>query len=521
MPLSRKDTDFAYAPIVLMTPRQVPLERTLGNLVLYLHTGGKALSSAYKTIKLVELMEHLRREFDLPETSIPVMRRWLLDEFLELDPKTPSLREAAVSGAYPLHATAIKLQKGRAYKDYRTGAFIYSVLLQHDQVRRDLKDFFWQGMEDRRERDKLDLQTLFLVQALDDAPMRTFKTVFDEPELSAPYCRAHSALLANDLRRLLLYKDVMPRREVIRYLLALQGFHLSLYYLRLFRAIPKLLQTGKSCDGSCRLEGPEPACTFHFRFFLDASDEYKSRGAELASAEVQRVYALMGPYVKAHLTIKKLAEFGEEWARLGRLGRPNPERLAEIVALRQHPDLQQWADHRTLNVLEDDEVLESRLAGMGAVTRNPFDRYIELIFPEVFKRQGKHLREALDAFAGKNKPYGFMRAGSGRRRRFVMSSGLLELLVQLAMVDYDEDTGRIYQRNLTVTELLDWLDQRYGLLIDDTSAGDAGFEVERAARENLAHFKAKLHELGFFVGLSDASNVQYVRPRFELEGTVA
>ena len=44
MPLSKEDKAFAYGPISIITPRQVPLERTLGNVILYLETGGRPLS---------------------------------------------------------------------------------------------------------------------------------------------------------------------------------------------------------------------------------------------------------------------------------------------------------------------------------------------------------------------------------------------------------------------------------------------------------------------------------------------
>lgn len=520
MPLNKSDKAFAYGPICVINPRQVPLERTLGNLILYLETGGRPLSPARKTITLAELMEHLRTQFDIREKGLPTLQRWLLSEFIETEPGSPSLRQASITGGYPIHATAIKLQMSTAYRDFQSGLFVYSVLLQHDQVRRDLKDFFWTGLEEPEDRKRLDIETLFFVQALDEAQVRTPKHLFEEPEIPQPYCRGGAALFANDVRRLLLYKDVVPRREFIRYLIALMGFHIALYYLRLLRAIPSLLETGRSCDQSCQPRGLLPPCPFQCPVFLDASDDYKSKGAQLAQAEVDRVYGLIPAYVRAHLSIKKLAEFGEEWATLGRLGGPAPETLADVVALRQHPELPQWADHRILNVLADDEALQARFAEIKALTQDSFARYVELIFPDVFRLQGGRVREALDTFAGKNKPYGFMRAGRGHRRRFALSTGLLELLIQLAVVDYDEDTGHIFQRNLTVTELLDWLDQRYGLLIDRTAQGQTGFDVERAMRENLAHFKSMLRELGYFIGLSDASNVQYVTPRFELEGTI-
>jgi len=521
LPLNKSDKAFAYGPISVINPRQVPLERTLGSLILYLETGGRPLSPARKTITLRELMDHLQAQFDIREKGLPTLQRWLLSEFIEMEPGSRSLREASIAGGQPIHATAIKLQKGTTYSDFGSGLFVYSVLLQHDQVRRDLKDFFWTGLEESEDRKKLDIETLFFVQALDQAKVRTPKHLFEQPQIPQPYCRGGAALFANDVRRLLLYKDVVPRREFIRYLTALMGFHIALYYLRLLRAIPRLLDTGRSCDDYCRPNGLVPSCPFRHRLFVDASDDYKSRGAQLAQAEVDRVYGLVPAYLRAHLSIKKLAEFGEEWATLEQFGGPVPRTLPDVVKLRRHPQLPQWANHRTLNVLADDAVLKARYEEIKALTEDSFDRYVELIFPDVFRRQGRLLREALDAYAGKNKPYGFMRAGQGRRRRFAMSTGLLELLIQLAVVDYDEDTGHIFQRNLTVTELLDWLDQRYGLLIDRTAHGETGFDIERATRENLAHFKSTLRELGYFIGLSDASNVQYVTPRFELEGTTA
>src|SRR5438046_3729163 len=65
-------------------------------------------------------------------------------------------------------------------------------------------------------------------------------------------CPAQQQLLINDTARLLVYKDVIPRRELVHYLISLFSFHSALYCLRTFALVLKLVETKKYRCGKCK-----------------------------------------------------------------------------------------------------------------------------------------------------------------------------------------------------------------------------------------------------------------------------
>src|SRR5439155_25133029 len=91
---------------------------------------------------------------------------------------------------------------------------------------------------------KLDVETLFLLRLLEN-----FKADLPDNRKKVPthvfLCPAQQQLLINDTARLLVYKDVIPRRELIQYLISLLSFHAALYCLRSFALILKLIETKK------------------------------------------------------------------------------------------------------------------------------------------------------------------------------------------------------------------------------------------------------------------------------------
>jgi hypothetical protein len=60
-------------------------------------------------------------------------------------------------------------------------------------------------------------------------------------------------VLTDTAKRLLVYKDAIPRRELIQYLISLFSFHAALYGLRTFSLVLKLVDSKKyhmARDGS-------------------------------------------------------------------------------------------------------------------------------------------------------------------------------------------------------------------------------------------------------------------------------
>jgi hypothetical protein len=74
----------------------------------------------------------------------------------------------------------------------------------------------------------------------------------------------------------------------------------------------------------------------------------------------------------------------------------------------------------------------------------------------------------------------------------------------------------LYTRPIQITEFVKWLKERYGILIRDFGDDHDSIEIAQALDANFDAMKNRLRQLGFFVDLSDASNSQVIRPRFDL-----
>jgi hypothetical protein len=73
-----------------------------------------------------------------------------------------------------------------------------------------------------------------------------------------------------------------------------------------------------------------------------------------------------------------------------------------------------------------------------------------------------------------------------------------------------------YTKPITITEFVQWLGNRYGILVDTTRTLNDNPEVASALEINYSALKDRLRQLGFFTDLSDASISQVIRPRFPI-----
>jgi len=122
----------------------------------------------------------------------------------------------------------------------------------------------------------------------------------------------------------------------------------------------------------------------------------------------------------------------------------------------------------------------------------------------------------VDSLTQKNRPGGFLRQTVGSRapRWFVMSSGLLETLAQIAVVERNE--GRLDTRPVLLDDFVTWLRRRYGFVIYAPTHREVPPDEYAAWQQNERALRDRLHEIGFFVDLSDAYNSQTLRPRYQL-----
>src|SRR5690606_34946937 len=109
-----------------------------------------------------------------------------------------------------------------------------------------LKKFFFEGVDSATgqltKSDALDVETAALLNALRAGDMVDDKAKHDSREVVNPCCIGSADIMADDVIRLLTYRDVIPRSVLVEYLKILIAFHLALYHLRLLKLLPALVR---------------------------------------------------------------------------------------------------------------------------------------------------------------------------------------------------------------------------------------------------------------------------------------
>jgi len=119
----------------------------------------------------------------------------------------------------------------------------------------------------------------------------------------------------------------------------------------------------------------------------------------------------------------------------------------------------------------------------------------------------------------KNTETAFIVDGKGKKhpRRAVLGPRLLETLVQLLVLENDNNI--FISKALSIDELMEKLKIRYGIIINglnESRFADTDIQVNLAFKENIAAFKNKLRQIGFYTDLSDANILQKIRPRYKI-----
>jgi hypothetical protein len=118
------------------------------------------------------------------------------------------------------------------------------------------------------------------------------------------------------------------------------------------------------------------------------------------------------------------------------------------------------------------------------------------------------------------KPHGVLRGTTLSRKswRYAPTNDVLAMFVQLVATrlspPQDRDGGERELQPIRLQEFLQFLDQRFGILVDRPPAAFQGAEYTAAARENLRAMLRRLRQMGIFRDLSDDFTVQRLHPPY-------
>jgi hypothetical protein len=475
--------------------------------------------------KIAELAHEIERRsnesFRGFEDAEGAAETWLRADLVTTLRRTPE----TFTVARPVHALATRIRSvDRQTDDSSASLAIYSWLDHVDrELLSDLREFINVDVEE----EEVDLATYALALLGNEQPPDIVRS--DSPrEIPRPVCLGQAKTYAEDVRRLLAYRVSIPRAALVDHLRRLTGFHLGIYFLRLFRAVVEVEQTGdRSCE-ACR-EGRIPAsetCPYRLETLADCGEDARSRVAKLAESSWSIQEDYLARYIRSHLALKKLHEFAEHLAK-NRPAEAVPfSTLSEIAAVEHavRPELidlffDQWIEQLVAGSGSEEEAarvgeLEREYRSMGL---SPFRVYVALLAHSSERRWFNYHRYLLDSLFAKNSSDGMLRQplGGKRRRRVALGAALLETLALIAVVD--ESENGYFTRPLRVDQLIERLEKRYDLLVGRPPQDlAADLEANREVAGNVDRFKARLRETGLFTDLSDAFLAQLVRPRHSL-----
>jgi hypothetical protein len=548
MGLSKLDKAFFLAKITYVDFKHIEIDRALLNFFPLLKFDG--YPGKVKSAAILLTIEKFLEEFTSEENQDKfigfaehqdIVKKWLETDLLDLVNRGKA-GEAVVSPR-PLHGNAYKYRNSKYARDYGSSEQIFWMLYharkKGQSVRDALKDFIFAGLDRQTDRilmsENIDVETQAILH-FDNQVKRDTKESSREPSRYHPLCIGQADLLADDILRLLVYEKYMPRSLLVDYLKTLLSFHLGLFHLRLLKLLPALVErTGSDpiCE-SCPMtpENPLPHgnCQHRIGLVVDMGDPSNPHMRELATKSAETHYRRIPDYIQAHFITKKLDELATYLHKRGKLSPAKEDfSVSEILQLlnsspANQKEREDFAKARIQQLQEryqqgKDSSIPPEIEKIIKMGLGEFDTYIEILVA----LQGSKLREALvkclDSLLLKNTDSGLLRQSYFRSPRlFMMGSRLLEVLLQLAVLEL-KGTNFI-TREIRVDELLLFLRERYGLYIDRLPSGDGfgqpSITDQQALRKNVAAFKTRLREIGFFQDLSDAYITQIVTPRYTI-----
>ena len=552
MKIERRDYEFNNPRICHLQPKHLELERVLINLYMLLRYDGRrpVARSGRKEVTLKFVVDQLLAQHPDKLQGFAehqeIAADWIYSDLLDIVYRGIPEKEK-VATPLPLHLNAYKLRNPAQARDYQGAEHLFSMMQAADPglVTR-LKDFLGQGMDPTGGYDKydgetrLDLDTLTIVHMVDNPAFKESPSGSHDM-LEAPLCLGQARLLCDDLRRLLVYENHVPRSVMIGYLRTAIGFHLGLYLLRLFRQLTGWVQDQGAhpaclnCPVTANRPHPFGACPYAFQnpqaaghlhqqeILLDMGEDHTSHMAQLSMDNCAAVYDTMNQYVPAVFLVNQLFQYARSNAYQKRFPAAQPQTVMEVLRLLENPPqgMSEYFSQRIDSILPNGQGEERPEVRSIYEMQDlpPWETFIELVALERTYNYRRELTRQLDAVFMKNQDTGLLRQGKGKanRRRWYLGSRLLEFLVQIAVLQ-PEGSGagtHFVSRPILIDDFVGWLRARYGLVIMPDWP-DATIEDNQAFNANLNHLKRRLREIGFYTDLSDAYNTQTIRPRYPI-----
>jgi hypothetical protein len=345
--------------------------------------------------------------------------------------------------------------------------------------------------------------------------------------------------LATDLvRYLFAYYNLMPVQALTYYLLGLINLELFTYTLKLVHAVNTLVREPSvlppAMQDTQQWSPPE--------LYLDFTARSGGLSQEMANACVRRDIEAYQQFLASNLRLRLLDKYVEALQR-------NPYRRAEVeralgaeagagylqglLRLQNDPlfapDLNASARADETRIRQENTPVEEGeldpealqwLDELVSTEETDIDRLVVLLTEAQRKQALYNFVSWYWGAGGIAKPHGILSGTTATRStwRYAPSNDLLAVLVQLAAARLgslgEERSNPQDLRPITLREFLQFLEQRFGILVDRPPHPFAGADYAAAARDNAQAMLGRLRQMGIFRDLSDDFTVQRLHPPY-------
>lgn len=513
--LKKGTVAFMNKELLYVDFKQVKLDRVLTNLFVKMYADGQPVSLAFRKEYTIDILKENLNKLEEDGYAKGVKENqdgvedWLRSSLLELVNRGNVIKEH-VSTLKPLHLLSFRVQNNRFCRDYRASDQLYLMLKSNPQVMQGLVKYLSKGWDkasgEINVQEDLDVDTTGILYIT--KPLRERKGMNKEVDvIPAPLLKKQAALFTDDIRRLLIYKDKLPRAVFIDYLRILCGLHLALYTMKVTYLLPKMVEAGKR------------DVTDDWSIVVDVTDNLDSIVSPYACKDIERLENSYGKYIRATYMVdiiqkRKKCDVDEALRILKEDNNKQGEYYEKELNDIEYglPD----SDEKEFDKNDFREMLEF------FPEKDYFDMFVHVLEKSnLGAGQYKYLREFVDSTSMKNSPSMLLADSRSKKhpRRGAMGSKLLETMVQLLVLN-EKPNGGFETRSLSIDELAQAIRERYGLVINgigEERFEDADVQMNAAFKANMDAFKNKLRQIGFYTDMSDACILQKIRPRYNLE----
>lgn len=513
--LDKNEAVFRNELVLAADAKSVNLDNTLTNLFMLIRNNGARINMRIKKEhtfeSMVDYLVNLEKEggiIGLTENK-EAAEDWLRCNLVNLVYRGNVVKEK-ISSLRPVHIESYRIRNIAQTRDYNSSDQVFLMLRMKPEVLESLKEYLSRGWDnmtnDITKNQQLDVDTAGILQLIRNIKIDPKSTT--QAKNVRPLLENQANLFCDDILRLLVYKDSIPRNVFIEYLRTLIGFHLSLYTQKAIHLLPKMVKAGTR------------EIADDFSIIVDVTDNYESKVSRFACEDMEKTINGLYGFFKASFELNAVQKRYE--STLQQLDSVDP--LLSI--LKNKPEnFDAFYENRFIDILgrfkEEEEEDKKLLLESIQFEESYFDKYVMTLLKAKGAYQYRYFQGFLDAISMKNTDYGFMADGRSRKhpRRAVLGSRLLETLVQLVVLEPKAGSG-FTSHSLSIDDLIAKLKSRYGIVINglnEPEFSDANMETHHAFKENVDAFKNKLRQIGFYTDLSDAYILQKIRPRYKFQ----